>query len=330
VLFQLLVIAMAGCDTGSHPAPVWIFNIEYPDQVVPVVAGQHVFVASDKLYCLDAMTGTLAWTFQTYCYMPYPPVVSDGRVYVQSGGLYCLDEKSGTLLWEFWRDKWGDGRPVVGKDGRVYIVIENTVYSVDAVTGRMIGLLPICSAKPTPIGADGYLYMVCKENLFCVDTSNGEVLWQVDAGSMVMEVVIGQGRVYVGTVGNKVLCLDRPSGTNIWTYEAALPIASLAISDQHVYASSGTLLCLNTTTGQLVWEGKAGSPLFWPPLVMGAHVFVTSNDGKVHCFDAQTGERRAVYVLPLGGDINITNGYLYAAGARTQGVACYKLDSLKK
>jgi hypothetical protein len=64
-----------------------------------------IYVGSDddKLYCLDALTGKLVWSYTTGSDVGSSPAVSGGRVYVGSydSKIYCLDALSGTLIWHY-------------------------------------------------------------------------------------------------------------------------------------------------------------------------------------------------------------------------------------
>jgi hypothetical protein len=58
--------------------------------------------ADDKVYALDAATGTEKWVFFTDGPVRLAPAVAEGRVYVGSddGSIYCLDGATGKLVWK--------------------------------------------------------------------------------------------------------------------------------------------------------------------------------------------------------------------------------------
>ncbi|MDH3584200.1 MAG: PQQ-binding-like beta-propeller repeat protein, partial [Phycisphaerae bacterium] len=128
------------------------------------VADERVYFGSsadDSVYCLDAATGAVRWSFTTDGPVRVPPTVHGGRVYFGSddGHAYCLDAATGELVWK-------NGPPesarLVLNDGRFIslfpcrsgvLVQENTayfacsmlpweksfLYSVDAATGLADG-----------------------------------------------------------------------------------------------------------------------------------------------------------------------------------------------
>lgn len=71
-----------------------------------VLAGDAVYYGSsadDTVYCLDAATGAVRWSFVTEGPVRLAPTVADGKVYVGSddGCLYCLSADGGRLLWKY-------------------------------------------------------------------------------------------------------------------------------------------------------------------------------------------------------------------------------------
>ncbi len=70
----------------------------------PVVAGGVLYVggsADEKVYAIDAATGTTRWVFYTEGPVRFAPVAWKGKLYVASddGYLYCLSAADGRLLW---------------------------------------------------------------------------------------------------------------------------------------------------------------------------------------------------------------------------------------
>ena len=72
---------------------------------VAVVGGRIYFGTTEdnKVYCLDASSGKVIWSYFTEGPVRLAPTVSEGRVYVGSddGCVYCLDAASGRLVWKF-------------------------------------------------------------------------------------------------------------------------------------------------------------------------------------------------------------------------------------
>jgi outer membrane protein assembly factor BamB len=71
----------------------------------PSVDDQHVYFGSadGNLYCLDAKSGQLVWSYQTADSLKATPAIAGDRI-IASGldhFIYCFDKRSGTLLWKY-------------------------------------------------------------------------------------------------------------------------------------------------------------------------------------------------------------------------------------
>jgi len=130
----------------------------------PAVAGDSLWFASsadNTLYCLDAVTGAVRWTFTVDAAIRTTPTWNRGRVYfgADDGYAYCLDAGAGRLLWKFSPKPPSDmvlhdGRPISFWPCRTTpVVLDDTVYfgmallpwkksylcALDAATGKPDG-----------------------------------------------------------------------------------------------------------------------------------------------------------------------------------------------
>jgi len=83
-------------------SPTTIFDRAF----CPVIEGGLLYYGSsadDKVYCLDAETGRVKWTFATEGPVRLAPTLSAGRVLVGSddGRVYCLNAAEGSLIWKY-------------------------------------------------------------------------------------------------------------------------------------------------------------------------------------------------------------------------------------
>ncbi len=118
--------------------------------------------ADDTVYCMDAATGEMQWSFVTEGPVRLAPAVANGKVYAGSddGCLYCLEARTGGLLWKY---------RATAEDKRV------------SGNGHMISLWPIRCG----VGVDnGTVYFAAGVFptygvYFCaVDAQTGKKVWQ--------------------------------------------------------------------------------------------------------------------------------------------------------
>lgn len=81
-------------------------SIRYDYVFQPVVGGGRLFFGSsteEAVFCLDAQTGELQWTFYAQGPIRIAPNLWGDRIYFGSddGYVYCLDQATGTLVWRF-------------------------------------------------------------------------------------------------------------------------------------------------------------------------------------------------------------------------------------
>jgi outer membrane protein assembly factor BamB len=81
-----------------------VIDFDRADAVV-AVGGKIYFgsVGDGKVYCLDAATGGVAWTFRTDGPVRLAPAIAGGKAYFGSddGHVYCVNAATGALVWKF-------------------------------------------------------------------------------------------------------------------------------------------------------------------------------------------------------------------------------------
>ena len=154
--------------------------------------------ADDKVYCLDAETGHVLWSFFTEGPVRLAPTVSAYRVYVGSddGCAYCLDARSGGLLWK---------RRISPEDRRI------------SGNGRMISVWPV---RTGVLVERGVAY--CCAGLFpnegvyvsALNASDGSVLWmkKTDGASLQGYLLASETRLFVPTGRTAPAIFDRKDG----------------------------------------------------------------------------------------------------------------------
>jgi outer membrane protein assembly factor BamB len=132
---------------------------------------------------------------------------------------------------------------------------------------------------------------------------NNTTLWtHLTEDPVLSSPVVSQGRVYVGTMGGKVLCLNAYTGSRLWQFDTGRPVeSSPTVVDGHVFVGSDDkhVYCLDARDGTLVWSTPTGGEVKGSPLVTEGRVLVGSNDFGMHCLDARDGHE--VWNFSTGG-----------------------------
>jgi len=322
---------------GSPYRVAWRFQPNQPSWIAssPLAAGGRVYVgvvhssafrSSGAVYCLDAETGEVRWSFNDGGKMVdvfSSPCLAGGRLYVGEGfhqnagcKLYCLDAATGRKLWDFPTPSHTEATPCVS-GGKVYCGAgDGGLYCLDAATGKERWHLEGLHVDANPVVAGGRVYggsgvgdQYKETALFSLDAETGKELWRMPTDLPVwgMPAVAG-GFVYAG-IGNgnflestekpagAVLCLEAATGKRVWRYDVADAVLTHAAADaERVYFGSrdGSCYALERKEGKLVWKVGLGSPVVASPALVpgegGASLYALGSAGRAVRLDAATGQ----------------------------------------
>ena len=132
-----------------------------------------------------------------------------------------------------------------------------------------------------------------------------ELLWKVavDDGVTATAAIV-DGRVYAGTFGGELICLDRKtggvfhaverdSGNLRWKFETMGEIISsaLIVDDRVIFGSyDATLYCLNVDDGSVAWKFDTLDRINGSPAIAGDITFVTGCDQHLRAINIKTGK----------------------------------------
>jgi outer membrane protein assembly factor BamB len=325
---------MFRCDSGncgcsSSIAPIrdqlsWKTNVgDYIYSSSPVVVDNKVYISTGWMF--DALNPPISNITDIFYGPTMFEVIDDLKTYNvdYEGAIYCLDSDTGEYLWQY--PMYAPNEPAV-VNGRVYV---------------------------TDLGIYSY-----SSTLYCLDAETGDLIWSKPIGSYVTTpTIINNDKIYIGLLGldnydGAVLCLDL-NGNIIWTY--GLPpfelvwFTAIAVDQGMVffrtsnlyyyYYEPGFIYCLNANTGQFRWLAELSSFWFYfgtcSPVATDGKVFISDVDwftyeGKLKCFDAQTGDIKWLKDIGFSlGTPAVCDGFIYAGGLDLFQYECnlYKLNA---
>ena len=120
-----------------------------------------------------------------------------------------------------------------------------------------------------------------------------ELLWSYKTGGIGgSSPAVVNDKVFVGSMDNKIYCLDENTGNLIWNYETGSDVYySPTVANGKVFVGSGDreIYCLDENAGNLIWSYKMGDVVSSSPTVANGKVFVGSYDREIYCLDENTG-----------------------------------------
>jgi len=177
------------------------------------------------------------------------------------------------------------------------------------------------------VGSDGNTVAVAGEKgaILAFD-GDGKLRWKAQATSEILSApAVGAGVVVVRSVDNRIVAYDAMSGIKRWTVVRTIPPLTLrnapgmTIDGNMAYVAlpGGHLLALLANSGAARWEIAVGEPrgateleriadISGAPVVIGGDVCAVSYQGRVGCFDTNSGNPRWTKKLSstvgVGGD----------------------------
>lgn len=266
---------------------------------------------SDWVFCLDAATGKVNWSFhQTVSLDPNlfeggsrsTPTLAGNRLFALSheGQLVCLDASSGKVVWQKHLVKdFGGRKPDWGYSGAPLVDANKLILDAGGVGASTIAL----------------------------DASNGQLLWKDGsepagyAAPLIMQ--LDAQRTLVVFKGDVLVGLDPENGHSLWrlpwptSYKvnAATP---LQIAPDRLLISSGyntgaAVVAIEGGRAREVWRNKNLRAHINSPVFFGGNIFGVDGNtggGNLVCLDAATGQKRWEEKSVKGGALMIAGGKL--------------------
>ncbi len=250
----------------------------------------------------------------------FTPVLSEGSVYAaaRDGTVVRMDAASGKVIW-----KANAGTRLssgVGTDGKLLAVgsDEGVLVVLDAEKGSMLWRARVSSEMlATPKIAGGLvLARTADSRIFAFEVADGKRRWvyQRAAASLIVRspagITVGDGRVYGGFAGGKLVSIDLETGALRWEATVSQPKGST--------------------------ELERVSDISGDPALLGREVCAASYQGRAACFELQSGNQVWAREMSTLNGMSIDARYAYVSDVRgavnsldrTNGRSVWKQDRL--
>ena len=244
----------------------------------------------DSVFCFDAETGKLKWSYEYPCPSKDPngyhgtrctPTVEDDRVYTVSrqGQLFCLDNTTGTVKWakDFKKD-FGGGVPQGGFScspliEKNWLLVEAggpgaSVVALDKLTGDLIWKngsdgAGYSSLIAFDLGGERCFAQFSKDHIIGRRMKNGSemwrLLWKTSYGVNATTPIIQGDEMFISTgygFGCALLKMTPTGVTEVWRNKSMKNhVNSCVLVDGFLYGyDESTLKCLDWKTGETTWQ----------------------------------------------------------------------------
>jgi outer membrane protein assembly factor BamB len=187
------------------------------------------------------------------------------------------------------------------------------VARLDAATGQPKWRVALASRLSAGVGSDGAQVVVATEEgeVIVLDALDGTLRWRARVSSEVLAAPkLGEGLVLVRSADSRIFAFGAEDGKRRWVYQrpaASLVVRSpvgLATHQGFAYAgfSGGKLVAIALRNGIMRWESTVALPkgatelervtdIVGEPVALGREVCTAAYQGRVACYDAQTGNQ---------------------------------------
>lgn len=256
--------------------------------------------ANDTIVCLDLADGGVIWK-KAYPGQPRghgsssTPCIAEGRLYVggSAGMLYCLDAKSGEEVWTQQLKTGEINSSFVVAEG-LAIVQADELMALDAKTGEVRWRQDKVKHRHTsPVlwQHEGRQFLLCNTGkLSLVALSTGEIRWQVPGGGDSTPAVSGDVAAVLSNSkdepGLLVYRITPEKAEQIAAEDVRSRGSSPVATAARVFAAAeGRGLCVDASTGKLIWQDRVPKDSFSSPLVVGSRLVVAAG-GRLSLIDA--------------------------------------------
>ena len=199
----------------------------------------------------------------------------------------------------------------VSSEGRVCGASGYTVLCVDDETGRQIYEIEFDQKISGGLGeSDAEIFLGGEEGTVSLLDSNGVVRWQSNIRNAVMGAPMAAGQTVVARdVQGRLVGLDRETGEFKWDFQApsqslnlrSNPGLAVGLSDSIIVGfHGGVAMNLDSSSGEVRWSVNVSIPsgdnelerisdVVGTPLVLENMVCMATFQGRVGCFDLETG-----------------------------------------
>jgi outer membrane protein assembly factor BamB len=271
----------------------------------PVVYNNLIIMGGINPHALNLSNGTHAWKYRDDL-MPTslynnPLLVGDAVYFASYLSVTKHVASTGVKIWETEGEHWWTNlrnSRLVFKNGKLYFgdASQYRMTSFFENSGQIDWFVTV--EKPfanIPAVTDNEIFIgiqdadINNKTLRCLNLADRTEKWGVKLGVIFSDVVVEGDKVYA--IGMTTLhCRSALDGSAIWHHEMSAGAVSepLVTGNKVIVGYGNGLICLNATTGELLWEYKTAEGQngmgFTSPTLDGDRFFVSCADGNLYCF----------------------------------------------
>ena len=220
-----------------------------------------------------------------------------------------LDNKDecSKILWQFETTGLGNmnySSSVVSEDVVYTATSSGEVYALDTSRGTQIWSKNFGEMIVEPVMSEEFVFIGTDLGLHSINKGNGKIKWEQLIGRISSKPVVNKNLVIVGCSNGDTYAFDVDTGEIQWSYSFSDSTYISELCDNNVlYVGSGkTCYAFNIADRELVWEYETAGVITASPKIDDDTVYFGSWDGKLYALDAKTGDYKWDYKTGWGID----------------------------
>ncbi|MFC1588408.1 PQQ-binding-like beta-propeller repeat protein [Planctomycetota bacterium] len=256
----------------------------------------------NKLFAVDAETGTQKWKMQFENKIADKIAIKNGIIYIsipEVAMLYGIDAEKGTISWE--RGTQGSGYRISVMGKHIYVICgnnkqESSIYAYTLGKGNDIAwskALDQSSKGYVGIGKNTiYVDGIAPRSLSALAADSGEVIWTNNNIDVTGFPVVGIKHIFICcTNHNFVKAINKKDGSIVW--QTKLPGGAMSLPCVHegkifVGAFTGninTFCVLSEKDGKIIWERSFAEHDLFSIAAAEQTVFVAGPDDNLKAYE---------------------------------------------
>ena len=286
VLLIGTALLLTGCSDGGVVTNSW------PGLSA---AGEVAYIANgDSVYAVNTGNGGMIWRFPAEpdrgTAFFATPVLDNDQLIVgdYQSNLYGINPKTGAQLWIF------DGAEglyighVLVENDKIYAPNSDyNLYSLDSQQKILWKIETSQALWADPVSDGDVIYQASMDHfLYALDANTGQEIWKVDVGGALgyAPALNGEGKLFIGTLANELIALNKMEGVVEWRFPTNDAIWSRPLLDEGILYFgdiSGNFYAVDAVSGTLKWDLQNGGGIVGTPAVIQDGIVYGTETGEI-------------------------------------------------
>ncbi|MDD4663188.1 MAG: stalk domain-containing protein [Caldisericia bacterium] len=254
-------------------------SLDYPIVSLHLQGAYLAIITTNEIVLYNRSSHVFLWRKPFFTSNLASVIIQEKTIYFLTG-TYLISANIATGN-ENWKIANQDNQ-LLFADNLVVSSNETRMIAFEASTGKIAWTNEGITLLDLPAEMNKQVFIIQREGEQAFLTAlqiNGSQIWkQPIFYPDVNYIAVHTSYVVVTTISGNVICFDRITGKEVWTYKNQSKVhIPPVIATNHVYIGSniGRLFALSLETGSLVWQTNTQFPIYNPLVIAKGFVYIT-------------------------------------------------------